>query len=92
MACTYDYDTGKIALDFHLVKYDEICELRGIKGRVGVDECHRCPFHGGTYTDHQWTMFVRCKHPEAKDSEGSFDAMYDICEKFREEALTHFYD
>ena len=38
MACTYDYDTGKITLDFHLVKYDEICELRGIKGRVGVDE------------------------------------------------------
>lgn len=95
MACTYNYDTGKITLDFHLVKYDEICGLRGIKGKAGNQECHRCPFYGGSYSDMStidWDSFVKCKHPEAKDSEGSWTAKYDICEKFREEALTHMYD
>jgi hypothetical protein len=93
MACTYNYETGKVTLDFHLVRYDEICELRGLKGRAGVEECHRCPFYGGSYCDWaKWESFVKCKHPDAKDSEGSWTAKSDIIEKFIEEALTHFYD
>lgn len=32
MACTYNYETGKITLDFHLIAYNEICTLRGLKG------------------------------------------------------------
>lgn len=95
MACTYNYYTGKITLDFHLVAYGEICELRGMKGKAGNQECHRCPLYGGTYTDmgrFEWESFVKCKHKDAKNSKSSLSAMYDIKEKFREEALTHFYD
>jgi hypothetical protein len=95
MACTYNYETGKITLDFHLVKYGEICGLRGIKGKAGNQECHRCPLYGGSYNDmtnFDWESFVKCKHPNAQNSESSSFAMYDICEKFREEALKHFYD
>lgn len=95
MACTYEYDTGKITLDFHLVAYDEICSLRGMKGKVGNHECHLCPLYGGTYTDMNsidWDSWVKCKHPDAQNSKNSLNAMYEIKEKFKEEALTHFYD
>ena len=96
MACTYNYETGKMEFDFHLVKYGEICTLRGLKGKVGVPECHRCPFYGGSYSDKNdpidWVSFVKCKHTEAKDSNGSGDVWWEIREKFREEALTHYYD
>ena len=95
MACTYNYETGKVTLDFHLVRYDEICELRGLKGKAGNQECHRCPFYGGSYSDMStidWESFVKCKHPDAKDSKGSWTAKSAVIEKFIEEALTHFYD
>lgn len=95
MACTYNYETGKITLDFHLVAYNEICTLRGLKGKVGNSECHRCTFYGGSYTymnSIEWDSFVKCKHTNAKDSENSRNAMYYILEKFKEEALSHYYD
>lgn len=95
MACTYNYETGEMKFDFHLVAYGEICELRGMKGKVGNSECHRCPCYGGSYSDMRsidWDSWVKCKHPDAKDSENSRDAMYVLREKFREEALTHYYD
>lgn len=95
MACTYNYETGKITLDFHLVAYNEICTLRGLKGKAGNSECHRCPFYGGSYTDMnsiEWDSFVKCKHHNAKDSEGSCTAKSDIYDEFEREALTHLYD
>ena len=95
MACTYDYNTRKITLDFHLVAYDEICTLRGLKGKAGNQECHRCPFYDGSYSNMRtidWDSFVKCKHPDAKDSNGSQNVKYEICEKFELEALAHMYD
>ena len=95
MACTYNYETGKVTLDFHLVAYNEICTLRGLKGKAGNQECHRCPFYGGSYSDMStinWDSFVKCKHKDAKNSENSSGAMSAVIEKFIEEALTHFYD
>lgn len=95
MACTYNYETGEITLDFHLVAYNEICTLRGLKGKSGNSECHRCPFYGGSYTDInsiEWDSFVKCKHPDAKDSNGSLKVKHEIYEKFKEKALSHMYD
>lgn len=95
MACTYNYETGKITLDFHLIAYNEICTLRGLKGKAGNSECHRCPFYGGSYTDMnsiEWDSFVKCKHPDAKDSNGSLQVKHEIYEKFKEKALSHMYD
>lgn len=95
MPCTYDYNTRKITLDFHLVAYNEICTLRGLKGKAGNQECNRCPFYGGSYSDMStidWNSFVKCKHPDAKDSNGSQNVKYEICEKFELEALAHMYD
>lgn len=92
MACTYNYETGKITLDFHLVRFNEICTLRGIRGKVGAPGCITCPYHKGIETSSFTEYYVKCKHPEAQDSEGSSDIYFDICERFRKEALSHYYD
>lgn len=95
MPCTYDYNTRKITLDFHLVAYNEICTLRGLKGKTGNQECHRCPFYGGSYSDIDTidlVSFVKCKHPDAKDSNGGLNAKYEIRKNFEQEALSHMYD
>ena len=68
MACTYDYDTGKITLDFHLVKYDEICGLRGIKGKAGILQEEVASGsrggHGLCRHLHYWGFRCRCNHEE----------------------------
>lgn len=87
MACTYNYSTGKITLDFHLVRYDEICTLRGIRGKVGAPGCITCPYHNGSCTESTTQYFVKCKHPKALDSEGCGEAYYKICETLRRQAL-----
>lgn len=96
MACTYNYETGKITLDFHLVKYGEICDLRGVKGKVGSYACRGCPFNKGSISDMgdpvNWDSFVKCKHPQAQDSESSRNLKCKIYEDFRNEALSHYYD
>ncbi len=92
MACTYDYNTGKITMDFHLIRHDEICNLRGIRTRVGAFGCKNCVFNAGTHIHRnctEWEDYVKCKHPDAKDSEGSWAAWHNICEKFKEEALSY---
>lgn len=96
MACTYDYTTGKITLDFHLVKWDEICDLKGIKGKVGQYGCQYCPFNGGFISDTSdpidWQTFTKCKHKDAKDSNGSLSVKWKLYDDFEREALAHYYD
>lgn len=96
MSCTYDYETGKITIDFHLMKWGEICDLKGIKGRIGAEGCRYCPFNGGYISDTsdpiEWRTFTKCKHENAKDSEGCDAAYYEIYDKIRQEALAHYYD
>ena len=95
MACTYDYQTGKIERDFHFVKVGEKCKLSGLPAKAGNERCCKCPYRRGEI--YSWQLrgddsFVMCKHPEAKDSEGSEGARFMWYKKFKEEALCHFYD
>ena len=96
MATTYDYNTRKIERDFHFVQYDEKCKRGGLPAKVGNDWCRRCKYYDGslhpsTLGFHYWGRFeesyVFCKHPEAKDSEGSGPAIRAFYERFEEKAL-----
>lgn len=48
MAMIYDYQTGKITRDWHLIKHGEICRLRDVPARVGAYGCEHCSFNKGT--------------------------------------------
>lgn len=87
MACTYIYSTGEVTLDFHLVNYGEICTLRGIRGKVGAPGCLTCPYHNGSEMDSFSQYYVKCKHPKAKDSEGSGSVKSRIRDRFILQAL-----
>ena len=97
MAMTYDYQTGKITRDWHLVKHDEICRLRDVPARVGAYGCEHCPFNKGIEID--WSahniedqFYTKCIHKDAKDSEGSGAIIRQIIDKFEYEAMCAFYD
>lgn len=97
MACTYDYNTGKITIDFHVRRDYEKCRLSGLPAFVGSKRCHQCQFFGGSYINWQSrefddTFFTKCKHPDVKDSEGCELVKHNILEDFKQEALSHYYD
>lgn len=94
MACTYDYKTGQITFDFHIVRYGEICNLQCVQARVGGYGCLHCPFCYGTehvpqatFYDDPLESFIRCKHPGAKDSKDSWKLKNYLCKKIETEAL-----
>ena len=93
MASAYDYQTRAIHFDFHLVKFDEKCRLRGLPARVGGPGCMGCPFNDGVETSaFSRDYFVRCKHKDAHDSDGSQTVMYYLKERFERQALAAYYD
>lgn len=102
MASTYDYKTGQITTDFHLVAWDEKCKGSGLPCYAGSDRCTRvCPYCKGTL--HSWDVhilhtwmsgrldnsYVMCGHPNKKDSdtEDIKFAWYVFYEKFKHQAL-----
>lgn len=92
MACTYDYSTGKITLDFHLMKEGEVCRLRGLAVAVGGNGCRTCPFIKGWDCTVQHGAFVKCKHKDAKDSLDARERLFFIYKEFEQEAISHYYD
>lgn len=96
---TYDYHTCKTERNFKFVRFDEKCRLSGLPCYVGTtDRCKGCPYNGGSVSG--WDMgyyssedvYVRCMHPDAKDSEGSGEFIYMWYGYFRNEAMKHYYD
>ena len=95
MASTYEYATGKITLDFHLVESGSKCRLSGLPAYVDNDRCRKCSHYGGVI--YGWSFrtafsnntkdYVKCKHPEAKDSEGCEAAYQSYCKRLKYEAL-----
>jgi len=101
MACTYDYQTGQITLDFHFVEWGTKCLFSGLPAKAGNKRCEQCPHYGGLLTCatlgvEYWGRFnevyIRCKHSEAKDSEGCETARSAFYEAFINKALCHYYD
>ena len=91
MSCTYNYHTGEISLDFHILKLGEICRRMPLPARVGNNYCIRCKFNAGTYRTDDG-VFYKCKHEQATNSEGCESVMRCIYDDLRQEAITHFYD
>ena len=93
MACTYDYQTGRVTLDFHLVEHGEICPLRGFaRAIVGKPGCKSCRHNGGSISDMSvpadWVSFVKCKHPDSVDSKSCRFVKSILYEKIQIEALS----
>lgn len=98
MAATYDYRTGQITTDFHLIVWDEKCRGSGLPCYAGSDRCTRvCPYCRGTL--HAWDVqsmyhhlddsYVMCGHPDKKDSdtEEIRFAWHTFYERFKYQAL-----
>lgn len=96
---TYNYDTGKITRDWVLKKVEGSCKRDPDRTVLIGVMCKHCPFYGGMRTlyknDECATIgtFIFCKyHKEDDDVEGIREALSNIYDKFREEAITHYYD
>lgn len=96
MAATYDYNNRQITRDFHFVEYDEKCRRMPLPAKAGNDWCRRCPHNAGSvhpssFGFEYWGWFeksyVKCKHPEAKDSEDSNGAIRAFHEALEHAAL-----
>lgn len=96
MAATFDYQTGRIEVDFHFVEWDTKCKGSGLPCKAGSERCQKCQHFNGSI--HPWSFdvtsfarmddsYILCKHPDAKDSEGSGTASYLFYEAFRNKAL-----
>lgn len=89
MGATYYYQTGKMTRDFQFVEQGNACRLSSLPVRVGSEWCRKyCNHFEGT-----WVAFgvpasyVRCKHPDAKDSEGCGEAIRLFYEQLQLEAF-----
>jgi hypothetical protein len=94
MASTYDYTTRQMTFDFHLVRKEEVCKLPySTPARVGAWSCQHCRYNGGSLTDwnahdiHAINSYVKCKHPDAVNSEDTESVWWRIHEDFEHEAL-----
>ena len=98
----YTYDTGEIERDFVLKKAEGSCKQDPNHTKLIGVMCRTCPFYDGEkdfysrgykeyilgdYVGH----YVFCKYHK-KDDEGTEGIVSDMLSKFREEAITHFYD
>lgn len=100
MSATYDYSTRHIKRDFHFIEVDSICHNRITPTRVGGIGCGMCPFNKGRVNMLGIKMirhfddpdYIKCNHPEAKDSENSGEVVWHWNQWFEDMALTHMYD
>ena len=81
----YTYDTGQIERDFHLKKVDGRCCTKS--NLPAGTHCLGCEHYGGNRNG-----FVFCRLPGITDDESSKPFLYDMLDKFKEEAITHYYD
>ena len=100
---TYNYDTGKITRDWVLKKIEGNCKCDPNRTVLIGVMCKTCPhflkmetfYHPSREAYQLGTdkigTFVFCKYHK-KDDEGTDDILHRMYEKFRDEAITHFYD
>jgi hypothetical protein len=100
---TYNYETGKITRDWVLKKIEGSCKCDPNRTVLIGVMCKTCPhflkmetFYNSSREEYitgtgKIGTFVFCKYHK-KDDEGTSDILHRMYEKFREEAITHFYD
>lgn len=92
MALTYTYSTGQITRDFHFKKTEHVCQRDPARSVLIGVMCRTCPFYGGIYTrGHNGKDLVKCKY-HGEDDPGLSEIVSEMYHKFKEEAITHFYD
>lgn len=83
---TYNYSTGQIDRDFVFKKIEGSCDKdQSRTALIGVF-CRTCPAYKG-----EKNGFVLCTHHK-EDDKGSEELRRWMYDKFREEAISHFYD
>ncbi len=92
MATTYDYSNRRMSRDWHLVGSSTVCNLRGIRIAVDGPACINCYYRAGTENNlsdfvSDNLYFVKCKHPQAQDTDGCEHILYRIHEELEQEAL-----
>ena len=93
---TYTYDTGKIERDFVLKKVEGSCKQDPNHTKLIGVMCRTCPFYEGEkkfYDDSKLVFghYVFCKYHK-EDDEGTKEIVRDMLDKFKEQAITHYYD
>ena len=97
----YTYDTGKIERDFVLKKVEGSCKQDPNHTKLIGVMCRTCPFYDGEkkfYSRNSEFLhgdylgrYILCKYHK-KDDEGTKEIIWDMMDKFKEEAITHYYD
>ena len=101
---TYNYGTGQISRDFVLKKVEGNCDMDPNHTKLIGVMCQVCPYYLRMNTfyrsskeeyklnlDGKIGTFVFCKFHK-KDDESARDAIHIMYEKFRDDAITHYYD
>lgn len=100
MKVTYEYETGKFTRDFKIIRlYDPDkgqakCKLSGLPCWVNSEMCKKCPHYGGliSYKVHLDGFYLKCDHPEQKDSENIGNVISQYYDYVKEQALIAYYD
>lgn len=90
MSATYDYNTGKITIDFKFVKGGERCQHSQLPSLVNSQWCRTyCNYYIGTIygRDIFEEPYVQCKHPSAIDSADCGEARSKYYEQLETRAL-----
>lgn len=100
---TYNYYTCKIERDFVLKRVEGDCNVDPERTKLIGVMCQGCPhflkmkkFYRPNKDKYilnldTYGTFVFCKYHK-KDDEGTSDIIAEMYSKFREEAISHFYD
>ena len=94
---TYNYDTGKITRDFIFKKIDNLCRVDENKSTLIGVMCKTCPFYKGERMESFDKGFVLCGNikgddPFAEDDPGCSKIRSEMYERFRNDAICHYYD
>lgn len=101
MEFNYDYKTRKITRDFKIVRvYSPIngsakCRLSGLPCYVDSERCRKCIHFGGNLPVTVLRIdgfYIRCDHPEQKDSENIGNVIYAYYEWIEKQAIEAYYD
>lgn len=95
------YQTGKIIRDFKIVRewsyetgYTK-CRLSGLPCYVGGDRCRKCSHYGGLLPIDEIKIdgfYIRCDHPEQKDSDNIEMVKHAYNEWLRRKAMIAYCD
>lgn len=97
----YNYDTRKIERDFVLKKVEGSCKQDPNHTKLIGVMCRTCPFYDGEKSFYSRNSdyclgdylghYIFCKYHK-KDDEGTQKIIWNMMDKFEEQAITHYYD